>query len=186
MSKTHKIFDSLLILQCQSGNKRAVALLVKRWHTKLCRQAYWYVNDVEVSKDIAQDSWSKILLKINSLKDPNSFGSWALSIVNRSAIDWIRKHKRELHNLDSYQKTYKSESVDKDDEDQNELMIMLKNSIKELPKNQQMVLHLFYVEEYSIKQMSDILNISVGTVKSRLFNAREKLKLIIKDRNYEK
>jgi RNA polymerase sigma factor (sigma-70 family) len=59
----------------------------------------------------------------------------------------------------------------------------LSKAIKTLPTKQQMVIKLFYVEEYSLKQISDLLNISLGTTKSRLFHAREKLKLILKEKN---
>ncbi|WP_298320744.1 RNA polymerase sigma factor [uncultured Aquimarina sp.] len=185
MTNTNKTFDSLLVLQCQSGNKKAAAILVKRWHEKLCKQAYWYSKDIETSKDIAQDSWSTILLKIHNLKDPNSFGSWALTIVTRKSYDWLRKNKKELENIDSYRKNEVSIEYDVYDKDDN-IMILLKNAIKTLPSDQQMVLHLFYLESYSVKQIAEITNISVGTVKSRLFTAREKLKLILKSKKHEK
>lgn len=185
MTNTNKTFDSLLVLQCQSGNKKAAGILVKRWHEKLCKQAYWYSKDIEASKDIAQDSWSTILLKIHNLKDPNSFGSWALTIVTRKSYDWLRKNKKELKNIDSYRKNEVSIEYDVYDKDDN-IMILLKNAIKTLPSDQQMVLHLFYLESYSVKQIAEITNVSAGTVKSRLFTAREKLKLILKSKNYEK
>ncbi len=52
--------------------------------------------------------------------------------------------------------------------------------IRVLPKDQQVVLRLFYTEEYSLKEISEILEISVGAVKSRLFHARERLKISLK------
>ncbi|MGA1227121.1 MAG: RNA polymerase sigma factor [Tamlana sp.] len=58
-------------------------------------------------------------------------------------------------------------------------------AIKKLPEHQQVVIKLFYVEDYSLKQISDILKISIVTAKSRLFQAREKLKETLKYRNYE-
>lgn len=58
-------------------------------------------------------------------------------------------------------------------------------AIKKLPEHQQVVIKLFYVEDYSLKQISDILKISIVTAKSRLFHAREKLKETLKYRNYE-
>ena len=70
-------------------------------------------------------------------------------------------------------------------DDKESIKIDLLKAIQSLSINQQMVIRLFYVEEYSLKDISDTLKISVGTVKSRLFHAREKLKLILKNRNYE-
>ncbi len=179
MIKTNKIFDSLLVLQCQSGNKKAATLLVKRWHKKLCKQAYWYTNDLEISKDIVQDSWSIILQKINTVKDPNSFGSWALTIVTRNAINWLRIHKKEVENLNTYKNDHKTTIIN-DHDDKEKTIALLKIAIKKLSHDQQMVLNLFYIEEYSVKEIGEIVNISTGTVKSRLFTAREKLKSILK------
>ncbi len=186
MKQTNKIFDALLVLQYQSGSKKAIALLVKRWHKKLCRQAYWYTQDLEIAKDIVQDSWSTIVLKIHTLKDPNSFGSWVLTIVTRNAINWQRKHKKELENLNSYSKdNLILISSDTDVSHEHKIRVVLKEAIKKLSNDQQIVLTLFYVEGYSVKQISKIVNVSAGTVKSRLFTAREKLKTIINNRKYE-
>ena len=62
----------------------------------------------------------------------------------------------------------------------------LLKAIKTLPAHQQMVIRLFYAEDYSLKDISNTLNISEGTAKSRLYHAREKLKLILKNRTNEK
>ena len=177
MINPEKIFDGLLVLQCQNGNKEAFSLLVKRWHAKLCHQAYFYTKDKDIAKDIAQDSWKVIVKKIYSLNEPNSFGSWALTIVNRKAIDWIRKNKRNKEKLHSYYKD-SLENNDKDytynsNSNNSEGVLM---AIKKLPDNQQIILTLFYLEECSIAEISTILKVSKGTVKSRLFYAREKLK----------
>ncbi|GAA3518175.1 sigma-70 family RNA polymerase sigma factor [Aquimarina addita] len=182
-----KIFDSLLVLQYQSGNKKAAGLLVKRWHKKLCKQAYWYTNDIDAAKDIAQDSWTTILTKINNLKEPNRFGNWALTIVNRKSIDWLRKNEKELINRGRYMyETNISNTETNTVDDTKYIITQLKNVIKELSIDQQIVLNLFYLESYNIKEISEIIDVSPGTVKSRLFTAREKLKQIFKNRNYEK
>ena len=65
------------------------------------------------------------------------------------------------------------------------LKVLLLKEINNLPIKQKQVVRLFYLEELSLKQISEILNISIGTAKSRLFHAREKLKTILKHRNYE-
>lgn len=186
MTQPNKIFDALLVLECQAGSKKAMTLLVKRWHAKLCKQAYWYTKDSDQAKDIAQDSWGVILNKIQFLKDPNSFGSWAITITTRKSIDWLRKQKKERNNLETnYDLPH--QTVDNNDTVAiDPILLMVRSSIKELPQKQQIVLHLFYLEEFSIKQIADALGISTGTVKSRLFTAREKLKTILKNRNYEK
>ncbi|WP_299902818.1 RNA polymerase sigma factor [uncultured Aquimarina sp.] len=186
MKDADKIFDSLLVLRCQSGDKKAATILVKRWHKKLCKQANWYVKDMHISKDITQDCWNTIFLKISDLKNTNSFGSWALSIVNRKSIDWLRKNKKEKEVLDSYLKEINPPILEYEiiDESENRKQL-LKKAIRKLSIEQQMILNLFYKEEYSIKEISTIVGVSLGTVKSRLFTAREKLKSILKTKNNE-
>ena len=186
MNDRDKILDSWLVLQCQSGNKKATSLLVKRWHKKLCKQANWYVKDLDTSKDIVQDSWTVIFNKIHKLKDSNRFGGWALAIISRKSIDWLRKNKREIKNLEKY---YNNTTITIDDASTNtseDLLMILRTAIKKLPDEHQAVLHLFYLEAYSIKEIAEIMQLPGGTIKSRLFNAREKLKLIIKNKSHEK
>ncbi len=186
MTNKNKIVDSWLVLQTRSGNNKAMALLVKRWHKKLCRQAYWYTKDLDTSKDVVQDCWPVIIKKIGSLKDDLSFGSWALSIVTRKSIDLLRKNNREIKNLEEY---YDNNSITLNDNNfdaHENLEETLKKAIKKLPERSRIVLNLFYLEEISIMQVSKILNVPEGTIKSRLFNAREKLKTILKQKNYEK
>jgi len=68
MNNPEKVFDGLLVLQCQNGDKKAFSILVKRWHTKLCNQAFFYTKDRDAAKDIAQDSWNVIIKKNIQLK----------------------------------------------------------------------------------------------------------------------
>ena len=183
MKNTEKVFDGLLVLQYRSGNNNALAILVTRHHAGLCRHSYWYTKDVEASKDIVQDSWRVIIRKLKHLKDPNSFKSWAIRIVTRKSLDHVRKNKRERKSL--------STLINNpfDEEEQANKMTELKrirDGIKELSIDQQAVLRLFYTENYSLKEISVILKISTGTVKSRLYHAREKLKKVLKEGNHEK
>lgn len=181
MGSAKKIFEGLLVLQYRSGNKKAFSLLVKRYNTKMCNHAYWFTYDKDIAKDIVQDSWGIILKKLPYLKKPNSFGSWAIQIVTRKSIDHLNKTSRVREKL----KDYYEPIVDNDLDNKESDLIKVYGAIKGLPQDQQIVLRLFYLEEYSLKEISEILNKSAGTVKSRLYHAREKLKTILKNRNHE-
>ncbi|MEW4922735.1 RNA polymerase sigma factor [Algibacter sp. 2305UL17-15] len=172
--------DSDLVLEFQSGNKKALNQLVKKWHKRFCEKAYWIVKDADVAKDIAQDSWNDIIKKIDTLKNPKSFGSWALRIVCNNAFDWINKNKRVQKHKEQIKYERKNIEVETEVDDTNHFKIKLLNVFKLLPEHQQIVIRLFYTEDYSLKEISDILNISIGTTKSRLFHAREKLKQLLK------
>ena len=178
MKPTNRSKDGALVLDYQSGNEKALPLLVERWHRIFCRKAYWITKDPDVAKDIAQESWKTIILKLKDLKDVNSFGSWAQTIVHRKAIDWTKARQRERDKLKELANEPKLEEVISDEREQ--LKQSLLKAIKELPVNHQVVIKLFYVEAYSLKEIGELLNIGIGTAKSRLFHAREKLKTILK------
>jgi len=181
MKKPTNITDGDLVIAYQSGDLKALSVLVKKWHVSFCKLAYWYVKDADVAKDIAQESWTIIIRKLNELKEPKKFKSWAISVVNRRAIDWIRAQRNEdkkLHRF--YDERSSKVQIDDDGSHRQELRKRLLNSIYELSDDQQAVIKLFYMQNYSLKEISTLLEISVGTAKSRLFHAREKLKTILK------
>ncbi|MFY0604206.1 MAG: RNA polymerase sigma factor [Flavobacteriaceae bacterium] len=184
MKKAKNIADATLVVAYQSGDKRALSILVKRWHVSFCKFAYWYVKDANIAKDIAQESWTIIIKKIKWLKEPEKFKSWAISIVNRKAIDWIRVQSAENKKLQSFYNQSSRVISEEDETDDNNKRAILLQSIYKLSEDQQMVIKLFYAQNYTLKEISEILQISVGTTKSRLFHAREKLKTILKNKNY--
>ncbi len=186
MKNAENSIDTNLIIEYQSGNKKVIALLVKRWHIEFCRFAFWYTKDADVAKDIAQESWTVILNKLDTLHEPKKFKSWAISIVNRKSIDFIKAKNREKIRLKQYSNENSNTVFDEKIDDQEEKKILVLKTLKTLSLHQQTVLKLFYIEDYSINEISEILKTSKGTIKSRLFHAREKLKITLKLRNYEK
>jgi len=178
MNKSKEISDAELVIQYQSGDKKALITLVIRWHKNFCSHAYWYTKDAELSKDIVQESWTVIIDKMKALRKADKFGSWGLSIVTRKAIDSIREQNK-YRKLDTYTE---ANLVEEEQINTSSLHNLVLKEIKALPNEQQIVLKMFYVEGYKINQIAKLLNIAKGTVKSRLFTAREKLKTILKER----
>ena len=181
MEKLKNQQDTALIISYQSGKKEVLALLVERWHVQFCKLAYWYCKDAHVAKDIAQESWLVVFNKLQDLKEPQKFKSWAISIVNHKALDWIRKTNREQKKLQKlYDENPKVTTEQKQDSYADSIREKMKFEIAKLPQHQQTVLKLFYIEELSLKEIGELLKISVGTAKSRLFHARERLKIRMK------
>ncbi len=176
--------DSFLVLDFQSGNKQALVLLVERWHKILCEKAFWVLKDADLSKDVAQECWKVVILNINNLKDPNSFGGWISRIVYRKSLDVLMSNKKAEKIKEDYKYQQDAKVEDKDFMKSSEKHLL--KAINALPFNQQVVIRLFYLESYSLKEISKLLELPSGTIKSRLFNARESLKQTLKNRNYEK
>jgi RNA polymerase sigma-70 factor (ECF subfamily) len=171
--------DGFLVLEFQKGNKKALATLVKKWHVIFFKKAYWLVKDADIAKDIAQDNWQTIIAKLETLEKPSSFKSWALRIVYNKSLDVLRQQSKDRlkeSKMDNHQI-----AVVDDDMGVDELKVALLMAVKQLPEKQQIVVRLFYTEDYRFKDMSDLLDISIRTTKSRLFHARENLKLLVKN-----
>jgi RNA polymerase sigma factor (sigma-70 family) len=178
MHKKNHISDGTLIARYVEGDQSALATLVKRFHKTFCNHAFWIVKDADAAKDIAQDSWNLIINKVHTLKEAERFKGWALRIVHRKAIDWTKGVSKQSRHREAYKVTKSIQDIPS--EDLSPLKQKLLKAIQELPIHQQQVIRLFYVNEYSLKEVSEIMQISEGTAKSRLFHAREKLKTIIK------
>ena len=183
MDHTNLDSDEKLVIRLQHGDKTALTELVKKWHYLFCKKAHWLVKDKDAAKDIAQDSWGIIIKSIKTLKDPRQFKYWANRIVCNKSTDWLRLQSKNHKHTIRYDVDIESHAIEYSENDQ--LKRRLLKAINELPTNQKTVVRLFYIESYSLKQISDLLEISTGTAKSRLFYAREKLKTILKHTNYE-
>jgi len=178
MHKKNQISDGTLVTRYVEGDQTALAMLVQRFHKTFCNHAYWIVKDADAAKDIAQDSWNLIINKLHTLKDVDYFKSWALRIVHRKALDWTKGVSKQTKQHEAYKVTKSIQDIPS--EDRSSLQQKLLKAIQELPIHQQQVIQLFYVHEYSLKEISEIIQISEGTAKSRLYHAREKLKTILK------
>lgn len=182
MEKASRIFDGLLVLRFRAGEMKALGILVKRHHRHLVLHACWYTHDLESAKDIVQDSWQKIIHKIGQLDDPDKFGSWAMTIVRRKALDYLSASKvRGMGQIHPKEEIVLTEN--EEEEIHADRTALLRAAIKGLPADQQEVLRLFYIETLSLNEIGKILEIPVGTVKSRLYHAREKLKSLLNEKH---
>ena len=177
MSSTEQIFDQLLILNYQSGDQKSLSLLVKRWQPKLMGRVYNLTKSSEAANDIVQDAWASIIKNLHKLKDPAKFSSWAFTIANRKAYDWIKfsQRNRSVFNSES-ELDQPPHLTDSPNESQIDI---IKSAINRFSNDEQLILDLFYIENYSIKKISNYMNSPVGTIKSKLFYLREKLKSVI-------
>ncbi len=175
-----KTFDEWLIYRIKTGDKKAFKLLAEKWYAKLIKHIFYITKDEDIAKDIAQDTWSVVVKKINTLKQPARFNIWLYKIASNKSRDWIKSEQKRRNIKETLKKTesntFESES---EDEEINEIVYKLKIAMKKLSSSKQQILNLFYQESCNIREISEIMNIPIGTVKSRLFNAREHLKKIV-------
>ena len=122
----------------------------------------------------AEDALSESILKAyknkDKIKDVNNFKPWIMKILANECYNLIRKNKRFelIDNLESLNLIHMDKSSNN-----------LKEIVEKLNKEYSSVIVLYYYEDMSIKQISDILNIPEGTVKSRLSRAKSKLRVLL-------
>ena len=174
IKKPDQVFDELLVLRYRSGDRQAMNLLIRRWHQRIKKQVTRYTYEPEVAEDLAQEVWEVILKGINNLREPALFGIWALRIASRKAVDWIRSNQKErkLHEEVAIENAFEETSNE-------EMISKLRKGLRKLPDDQRLILIHFYLERNSVAEIAAILDIREGTVKSRLFHARQKLRDIL-------
>jgi len=163
------IEDQLLVMDAQDGSSEAMEKLVHRWQERLWKYAYRLTSDNQAAWDVTQQSWIGIIKGLRKLNDPANFKPWAYRITTNKAANWIKKKSKER-------------KLSIDDIDEREQAVSKEIGIKELLNKLDMkkraVLDMYYFEELSVSQISTALRIPKGTVKSRLANARNELKLL--------
>lgn len=158
----------LFILRAQTGDKEAYNKLLQSIEKSL----YWYIShtltDKSHTKDILQEVFIIIYKKLPKLRDPELFKPWAYRITTREIFRFIKKRK--LLNEHPMENDYfDTSSIDSEIEVLDLAIInILFDVISFLPPASRTVITLHYKNNLSISEISEVLNISTGTVKSRL------------------
>ena len=162
-----QLIDEILVMDSQDGNAKAIEILVNRWQKRLWQHAKRLTGDTEAAWDITQQSWIGIIKGLRRLQDPASFRSWAYRITTNKSIDWIKRSKdarllkiEELAELG----------------DEGKVETGIRELMEKLAVKKKAVLSLYYFEQLSVAEISSVLKVPAGTVKSRLSNARKELK----------
>lgn len=178
MSRTHEdIQDELLVLQCQQGDAEALKTLITRWHPRLGRLAWRLTAEREAARDIVQEAWLAIVRGLRRLDDPARFRSWAYRIVRNKCADWIRRRVVRRDAVSELQDVAAHAGDDPSTEaDSVSDAARLRSALAELPREQRAILSLHYLDGMPVAEIAAALDVPKGTVKSRLYHARNRLK----------
>src|SRR4030095_850181 len=143
------------------------------------RVAYGVVRHREDAEDVAQEALTKAYRKLRMLRHRDRFRAWLLRITWRLAIDHQRSAKRRMNRQYEQDDGTRRESA-ADLLALRERSVRLWDAIDALPEKLRMVTVLARVQEHDIREVSLLLNLPEGTVKSRLFLARQRLRELLK------
>lgn len=154
--------ERFTILRAQAGDREALEKLMILLEKPLYRYLVRLVGDPVSAEDILQDVLLVLWRKLVWLRDPEMLRPWAFRIASRTAFKWLRKHgKLNEESLDSAATAEAPEETAAVDPE-------LLAHIERLSPASRAVIALHYLEDLSLKEISEILEIPLGTVKSRL------------------
>ena len=181
----NNITDEQLIKQFQEGDRQSYNELVFRYKDRILNFLYRFVYDADLAEDLAQETFLKVYLKKDSYREISKFSTWMYTIASNLAKTELRKIKRrktyaisEISDADREVNYFvQDENID-DKLDDNESNI-LHESIFELEEDFRTIIILREIQELSYENISKILKLPLGTVKSRINRGKLKLRDIL-------
>ena len=180
MNDKFKYSDEKLILRFQEGDINAYNELVKRYKDRLLNFVLRYFNNVEQAEDVVQVTLIKLYTHASYYKNVAKFSTWIFTIAKNNALTELRKNKRKktdsLWTDDGQVIDINSKEESLDSKVQNEIAIdQLNKFLDEIPENFRMAVVLRDFQELSYEEISKILEIPIGTIKSRINRGRIQL-----------
>lgn len=179
--------DAILVNNYIAGDENALAILVERHQSKIYGYIYSKVSDRDLTEDIFQETFFKVIHTLKSKKYYNEEGkflSWVLRIANNLIVDKFRSDKKMYMKRDTEEYSIFSSITDNSPNIEKELIknqvdIDLKKIIQKLPQDQKEVLMMRYYSDMSFKEIADITGVSVNTTLGRMRYAITNLRKVI-------
>jgi RNA polymerase sigma-70 factor (ECF subfamily) len=198
--------DIEIINKVKSGELEYFKELVDRYKDKSFSLIVKILKNRNESEDCLQDVFMKIFNSImsGSFEEKSKFSTYIYSIVYNSAVDYYKKYRKKNFNILSIDVTnsnYKtgdeltsyfdesmidkglySQGIEFSPEkslSQNEISVIINEYINNIPEHYSVILNMFYINDLSHDEISKILNLPIGTIKNRIFRAKDKLKELL-------
>jgi RNA polymerase sigma-70 factor (ECF subfamily) len=176
--------DGYLVARVQNGDLEALGELYEKYKTSVYRTALVITHDEKAAEDILQEAFLRVHTYAHSIDTTVPLGPWLYRVTVNLAYSWTRQVKRWLHSLQDIldcwtpAAPWHPEAIAEDDEWRQ----IVQQTIDALPSRHRVVVVLHYLEGLSLKEISYVIQVSEGTIKSRLHYARESLKRALLER----
>lgn len=171
-----------LVKQAQKGDEEAFCALITGYEKRIYNIAYKFMRNEYDAQDAAQDSIIKMYTHIQKFSFQSAFSTWMYRVTANTCLDMLRKRKPDTGIEEFERLAVSNEGNPLEDTVNNELGDSIKAAIKLLPEKYIPIIVLKDMEGLKYEEIAAVMQISVGTVKSRISRAREKLRDILKSR----
>ncbi len=181
--------EAELIERALQGDQSAYTEILNRYRGQLYHVIYKMVRNREEAEDLVQEAFMKAFNALSTFNENFAFSTWLYKIAVNNCIDYLRKKRLQTYSYDRPMSVkdgeIKRDYADPDESPDKELLSnektrLINEAIDALPPNYHTVIVLRHREELSYEEIADRLNLPLGTVKARIFRAREMLKKSLK------
>ena len=192
-----RLVDQKLVEKAQRGDKRAFGILVEKYHKKLTRLLSRMVRDQSEIEDIVQDSFVKAYRAINNFRGDSAFYTWLYRIgINTAKNHLVSLGRRpkamnevEIEDVENFEDGDELRSIETPENTMmtKEIVATVNDTIEGLPDELKEAISLREMDGLSYEEIAELMQCPIGTVRSRIFRAREaiaeKLKPLIETTN---
>jgi RNA polymerase sigma-70 factor (ECF subfamily) len=170
--------DSQLITQLRQGDLLALGILYNRHKTQVYRVALAITRDPDAAEDILQECFLRFHAAVNRFDETRLLLPWLYRVTVNLSYNWVTRRNRWLAPMEGAVERLRAGPKSSPERvvEQNELQRIVREALDSLKFEHRVVLVLFYLGGFSIKEVAYILDVPVGTVKSRLHYGRERLR----------
>lgn len=175
--------DSELVSNAAAGSHDGFEELVRRYQRPVINYIYRIVGDQDAALDISQEVFIKVYNSIDKYSSEYKFSTWLYRIAHNASIDHLRRNTNNFQSLEMegaggvYEVQLRCPGRDPEQEqERNERISEIESTIAEMPPAYRELLLLRHARELSYEEMAEVTGLPLGTVKNRLFRAREMLR----------
>jgi RNA polymerase sigma-70 factor (ECF subfamily) len=175
--------DSELVTDAAAGSHDGFEELVRRYQRPIINYIFRILGDQDAALDVSQEVFIKVYNSIDKYSSEYKFSTWLYRIAHNAAIDHLRRNSNNIQSLEAegadgvYEVQLRSPGRDPEQEqERNEQIYEIESTIAEMPPAYRELILLRHAGELSYEEMAEVTGLPLGTVKNRLFRAREMLR----------
>ena len=173
--------DQLLLIKFREGDLGAFSNLVKRYQKPIFNAAFRVLGDVDHASDVAQTVFLRVFERVDEYDSKYKFFSWIYRIAVNEAIDFSRKHAKFDQISDDDEFAAPQWANPESTQQGKEVSALIQGALLKLSLDDRLVITLRHFNEFSYQEIAEILVLQEKTVKSRLFDARKRLAVLLSD-----
>ncbi|MDQ2746222.1 MAG: sigma-70 family RNA polymerase sigma factor [Acidobacteriota bacterium] len=191
LSNIKTLTDGELITNALGGREDNFEELVRRYQRPITGYVYRMLNNYDASLDVTQEVFIKVYNSLNRYSSEYKFSTWLYRIAHNAAIDWMRRNSVvqqsiEAENADgTYQIQIESPQPNPEQmRERSEWRTEIETVVKCLPPVYRELILLRHTQDLSYDEIAEVTNLPLGTVKNRLFRAREMMREMFVERGF--